>query len=171
MDGSSFLIIRGIIGICIGVLAMVWPGITLNVLLGIFVLYAILDGIWNLVHGLMSDEHSWETAAQGALGIFVGIVTLFWPGVSLLLLVLFIGVWAAATGLFQVAGAVRMRDEINEAWQLALAGVLAVLFGVMLITFPLRGALAMAWVLGLYAAANGLALVALGLRMRSIVRV
>jgi uncharacterized membrane protein HdeD (DUF308 family) len=170
MDGSSFLIIRGVIGICIGVLAMAWPGITLNILLGIFVLYAILDGIWNLVYGLMSEEHSWETAAQGAVGIFAGIVTVFWPGVTLLLLVLFIGFWAAATGLFQVLGSVRMRDEINEAWQVTLVGVLTVLFGVMIIVFPLRGAIAMAWVLGLYAAASGVALVALGLRLRSIVR-
>jgi uncharacterized membrane protein HdeD (DUF308 family) len=170
MDGSTFLIIRGLVGVFIGILAVVWPGITLAVLVGIFGMYALLDGVINLVLGLSRrrDGRSWAHALQGVAGIVAGVLAFLWPGVTALVLVVFIGAWAIVTGVLEIAAAIRLRKEIKGEWLLALSGIMSALFGVLVLAFPGAGAVAIAWLLGIYAAAAGIVLVALGVRLRSL---
>jgi uncharacterized membrane protein HdeD (DUF308 family) len=172
MNGSSLLIVRGIVGVAIGVLAVAWPGITIAVLVGIFAAYAMLDGVTNLVLGLTrtpTHGRSWAQALQGIVGIAAGVLTFVWPTVTAFALVLFIGVWAIVTGAFEIAAAVRLRRVITGEWLLALSGVMSVLFGMLVVAFPGAGAVGIAWVLGIYAAAAGLVLITLGVRLRSYV--
>ena len=71
MDPSSLLLIRGLVGVAIGILAVAWPGLTIAVLVSVFGLYAILDGITNLVLGLTRSHgqgRSWAHAFQGVVG-------------------------------------------------------------------------------------------------------
>jgi uncharacterized membrane protein HdeD (DUF308 family) len=170
MDGSSFLLIRGIVGVAIGILAVLWPGITIAVLVGIFGLYAILDGITNLMLGFSRRRVQsgwWVHLLQGIFGIAAGVLALLWPGVTALVLVLFIGAWAIVTGTLEIIAAVRLRRVITGEWLLALSGCLSVLFGILVFAFPGAGAVGIAWVLGIYTAAAGLVLIALGLRLRT----
>jgi uncharacterized membrane protein HdeD (DUF308 family) len=172
MDGSSFLIIRGIVGIAIGVVAMAWPGMTIAVLVGIFGIYAILDGITNLVLGLTRTPgrgRSWAHAVQGVAGIAAGVLAFVWPGVTALVLVLFIGAWAMVTGVLEIVAAIRLRRYIKGEWLLALSGVMSLLFGGLVVLFPGVGAVSIALILGIYAAAAGIVLVTLGLRLRTSV--
>jgi uncharacterized membrane protein HdeD (DUF308 family) len=174
MDGSSLLIIRGLVGVAIGILAVSWPGITIAVLVGVFGLYAILDGLTNLVLGLMRTRgqgRSWAHAVQGVIGIAAGVLAFLWPGVTALALVLFIGAWAIMTGVFEILAAIRLRRYISGEWLLALSGVMSLAFGVLVFAFPGAGAVSIAWLLGIYAAAGGLVLIMLGLRLRSMMLV
>ena len=50
---------------------------------------------------------------------------------------------------------------------LALSGALSIVFGCLIFAFPGAGALAIAWMLGAYAAATGMVLIALGIRLRA----
>jgi uncharacterized membrane protein HdeD (DUF308 family) len=170
MDGSTFLIIRGLVGVFIGIIAVVWPGITLAVLVGIFGMYALLDGVINLVLGFSSRTRgrSWAHALQGVAGIVAGVLAFLWPAVTALVLVLFIGAWAIVTGVLEIIAAIRLRREIKGEWLLALSGIMSALFGVLVFAFPGAGAVGIAWLLGIYAAAAGIVLVALGVRMRSL---
>jgi uncharacterized membrane protein HdeD (DUF308 family) len=171
MDGSSLLIIRGLVGVVIGILAVAWPGITMAVLVAIFALYALLDGITNLVLGVTSTSthgRSWAHALMGIIGIAAGVVTFLRPGVTALALVLFIGAWAIVTGVFEIVAAIRLRRYIKGEWLLALSGIMSVVFGVLVFAFPAAGAVGIAWILGIYAAAAGLVLIALGLKLRSL---
>jgi uncharacterized membrane protein HdeD (DUF308 family) len=171
MNGSSLLIVRGIVGLLIGLLAVAWPGITLAVLVGIFAVYAMLDGVTNLVLGLTrtpTHGRSSAQAVQGVVGIAAGVLTFMWPIVTAFALVLFIGAWAVVTGIFEIAAAIRLRRTITGEWLLALSGVMSVLFGVLVLVFPGAGAVGIAWVLGVYAAAAGLVLITLGIRLRSL---
>jgi len=168
MDPSTALIVRGIVGIALGVLAIIWPGITLVVLIGIFALYAILDGATNLMLGFnRTHGRSWAHVIQGLIGIAAGVLTFIWPGVTALALVLFIGAWAIVTGVLELAAAVRLRKSIEGEWLLALSGVLSIVFGMLVFAFPGAGALGISWLLGVYAAAAGVVLVTLGLRIRT----
>jgi uncharacterized membrane protein HdeD (DUF308 family) len=172
MNGSSFLLIRGIVGVAIGALAILWPGITLAVLVGIFGFYAILDGITNLMLGLSRREPhtgSWAQAVQGAFGVCAGVLALLWPGVTALVLVLFIGAWAIVTGVLEIIAAVRLRRVIAGEWLLALSGCMSVLFGILVFAFPGAGAVSIAWILGVYTVAAGMVLIMLGLRLRTFV--
>jgi uncharacterized membrane protein HdeD (DUF308 family) len=66
------------------------------------------------------------------LGIAAGIVMFLWPGMSAILLVMFIGAWAIAHGVFEIVGAIQLRKEIENEWMLILGGIISVIFG-----FPL----------------------------------
>ena len=171
MDGSTFLIIRGVVGVVVGVLAFAWPGITIAVLVGIFGVYAIIDGATNLILGFSRNHRSWWHVLQGVVGIGAGILTFLWPGITALALIIFIGAWAIVTGAFEIAAAIRLRKVIRGEWLLALSGVMSLVFGILLLVFPGAGAIGIAWILGVYAAAAGLVLIALGIRLRSLVPV
>ncbi len=170
MPGSTFLIVRGIVGIVIGVLAFLWPGLTIAVLVGIFALYAVIDGVTNLILGVTrSPRHgrSWPLAVEGLVGIAACVLTFLWPGITALALVWFIAAWAVVTGVFEIAAAIRLRRVLTGEWLLLLSGVLSILFGALVFAFPAAGAVGIAWVLGAYAAATGAILVVLGIRLRS----
>ena len=171
MDSSSFLLIRGVTGVAIGILALLWPGITIAVLVGVFGAYAIVDGITNLFLGLSRNSvsgRSWATALQGALGIVAGVLTFVWPAITALVLVAFIGAWAIVTGVLEIAAAIRLRKAITGEWLLAFSGVLSVLFGILIFAFPGAGAVSIAWILGAYTAASGMVLIALAIRLRTL---
>ena len=71
------------------------------------------------------------------------------------------------SGIFEIVGAIRLRKEIDNEWTLILHGAITVLFGVLLMAMPGAGALAMVWVIGAYAIAGGILLVALAFRLKS----
>ena len=131
---------------------MAWPGMTLVVLVAVFGLYAILEGLTNLLHGLMHDDAlgaSSATALQGAIGIIVGVLVSVWPSITTVLLVTFMGSWAAANGVLEIEEGIRFRYEIIDEWLLALNGFLSLLFALAVFAFPGPGAITLAWMLGL----------------------
>lgn len=171
MNGSSLLVIRGIVGVVIGVLAVAWPGITIAVLVGIFGVYALLDGAMSMVLGFSrtaTHGRSWAQVIQGLVGIAAGVLTFIWPAVTAFALVIFIGAWAIVTGAFEIVAAIRLRRYITGEWLLALSGILSMIFGVLVVAFPGAGAVGIAWVLGIYAAAAGIVVITLGVRLRSL---
>ena len=171
MEGSpSLLLVRGILGVAVGVIAFAWPGITLVVLVGIFAAYAILDGITNLFVGMRTSPQrgrSWAQVAQGLVGVAAGVLTMLWPGITALALIWFIGAWAVVTGALEIAAAIRLRRVISGEWMLVLSGVLSIVFGSLVFAFPAAGAVGISWILGAYAAAAGFVLIALAMRLRT----
>jgi uncharacterized membrane protein HdeD (DUF308 family) len=168
MDG--LLIVRGIVGVVFGLVAFAWPGITIAALVVIFGMYAIIDGVTNMILGLSRRPglgRSGWTAVQGIVGVVAGVLAFLWPGVTALALVIFIGAWAIVTGLFEIAAAIKLRKEITGEWMLALSGLLSLVFGALVFAFPGAGAVGIAWVLGAYAMAAGIVLITLGVRLRS----
>jgi uncharacterized membrane protein HdeD (DUF308 family) len=173
MDGSSVLIVRGIVGVVFGIIAFLWPGITIAALVVIFGAYAIIDGITNLVLGFSrTGAHGrWAHVLQGVVGIAAGVLTFMWPAISALVLILLIGAWAIVTGIFEIAAAIRLRRVITGEWMLVLSGIVSILFGVLVFAFPLAGAVGISWVLGVYAMTAGIILISLGVRLRKLVAV
>jgi uncharacterized membrane protein HdeD (DUF308 family) len=162
--------IRGVAAILFGIAAFLWPGLTLSVLVLMFGAYALVDGIFAIVAGIMArkeQERWWMMILTGVSGIVVGILTFMWPGITALVLLYFIAAWAILTGIFEIAAAVRLRKEIEGEWLLILAGIASVIFGVLLVIAPGAGALAVTWMIGAYALIFGILLVVLAFRLRS----
>src|SRR6476646_2648687 len=90
------LLLRGIAGIIFGVLAFVWPGITLLTMVIFYGAYALLDGIFAIGAAFRGGEAQsrWWLIFIGVLGIAAGLLTFLWPGITALVLALFIGVWS-----------------------------------------------------------------------------
>lgn len=164
------ILLRGILAVLFGIAAFVWPGITIVFLISLFGAYALLDGIISVVIGIAQygeNERWWGILIQGICGIAVGLMTFLWPQVTGLILLFFIAGWAILTGLFQIVAAIRLRKVMVGEWLLGLSGVISVLFGITLFAYPAAGALAVIWIIGIFAILNGLLLIFLSLRLRS----
>ncbi len=72
------------------------------------------------------------------------------------------------TGILQIWLAIRLREQISGELLLALAGVISVIFGLILVINPGAGLLSVLWLVGFVAIAIGATLPLLGLRLRRI---
>lgn len=164
------LLLRGIAAIVFGILAFIWPGLTLVTLVLLYGAFALVDGVLSLVAaftGSTKPVPTWWLVVVGLLGIGVGAVTFLWPGITAILLVLFIGAWALVHGVFEIIGAIQLRKEIDNEWMLIFGGVLSVIFGAIILIAPGAGALGLVWAIAGYSIVFGILLVALSLRLRS----
>jgi uncharacterized membrane protein HdeD (DUF308 family) len=162
------LLLRGIAAIIFGVLAFAWPGITLLTLVMLYGAYALVDGMLAIVAAITGGTSAprWWLAIIGLLGVAAGILTIAMPGLTATLLLFFIAGWAVATGVFQIIGAIRLRKEIDNEWLLILGGIISVLFGIGVVMAPGAGALALVWVIGMYAVIEGVLLIAFAFRLK-----
>jgi uncharacterized membrane protein HdeD (DUF308 family) len=163
------LLLRGIAAILFGVLAFIWPGLTLVTLVLLYGAFALVDGVISLIAaftGSAKPAPTWWLVVVGLLGIAAGIVTFAWPGITAILLVLFIGAWALVHGIFEIIGAIQLRKEIDNEWMLILGGVLSVLFGLLVMIAPGAGALGLIWVIASYSILFGAVFIGLALRLR-----
>jgi uncharacterized membrane protein HdeD (DUF308 family) len=157
------MLLRGIAAMLFGLAALFWPGLTLFVLLVCFGVYALVDGLLAILAGVRgSGGRRWLLLAEGGLGFLAGLVALFWPGMSALVLLYVISAWAIFTGLLKVVMAISFRREIENEWLMVLGGVLSMLFGIILGALPGVGLLSLIWLVGIYALIIGVALIVLG---------
>jgi uncharacterized membrane protein HdeD (DUF308 family) len=167
------LLLRGIVAIAFGVLTWMQPGISLAALVLLFGAYSLADGVlgaWAAVAGRKEHEHWWVLLLEGLVGIGVGILTLFAPGITALALLFYIAIWAIATGVLEIVAAIRLRKEIEGEWLLILGGLASVAFGVLLVARPGAGALAVLWIIAAYAVVFGAILVVLAFKARGFGR-
>jgi uncharacterized membrane protein HdeD (DUF308 family) len=165
------LLVRGIAAILFGILAFVWPGITVLALVFLFAAYAAVDGIFAFVAAWRAAEARrqwWPLALEGVAGVGVAVLTAVWPGATAFALLFLIAAWALATGVFEIAAAIRLRRVMEGEWLLALVGVASIVFAALILIFPGEGAVAIVWAIGAYAVVFGILLIALSLRLRSL---
>ncbi len=167
------LVLRGLAGIVFGVLAFMWPGVTLFALVFLFGFYAIADGIGGIIIGIKEHgdhERWWATLLSGLVSLFAGIAAFVLPGITMLALLTIIAVWAIVRGVFDIIAAIRLRRFIEGEWLLACLGVLSIVLGLALLAYPGTGLIALAWWIGAYALAAGAMSVVLGFRLRTMAR-
>jgi uncharacterized membrane protein HdeD (DUF308 family) len=163
--------LRGVVGILFGVIALVWPGLTLEILVLFFGAYALVDGVFAIIAAFTNragHDRWWVLLLEGLVGIAVGIITFLRPGLVTLVLLYVIAFWAIVTGVLEIVSAIRLRTEIQGEWMLALGGIASLVLGVLLLLFPAPGALTVAWLIGVYAIIFGAMLLGLGLRLRKL---
>jgi uncharacterized membrane protein HdeD (DUF308 family) len=165
------LVLRGIFGIIFGILAFVWPGLTLATLVILFGAYALVDGIFAIVGAISGwgkrDDH-WLLLLEGLLGVGMGILTFRAPGITAIVLLMYIAAWALATGVLEIIGAIRLRKEVKGEFWLILSGVASIVFALVLMIFPVAGALSLLWLISVYAVVFGVMLIAGGLKLRGL---
>jgi uncharacterized membrane protein HdeD (DUF308 family) len=163
------LLLRGLLSILFGVLAFVWPGITILTFVFLYGAYALVDGIFAIVAAIRGEGGAgprWWLAVVGLLGIAAGIFAFAMPGLTTVALLMLIAAWALVRGVFEIVGAIRLRKEIDNEWMLILSGLLSVAFGAIMLVMPGAGALALVWVIASYAIAIGIMLSILAFRLR-----
>jgi uncharacterized membrane protein HdeD (DUF308 family) len=171
-DKWWLLLLRGIAAVLFGVLAYVWPGLTLLTLVLLWGAFAAADGILALI-GAFSGKASpvtprWWLILVGISGIAAGAIAFVRPDVAAVALVLVIALWAVVVGVSQILGGIALRKEMKGEWMLLLSGLINILFGGVLIAQPAVGALAIIWVIGFFSILSGLSLIALSFKLKRL---
>lgn len=163
-------VLRGILAVFFGLMALFWPGLTLDLLILVFGFYAILEGILAIITAFLRRERSsywWLLFLEGLTGMAIGVFALLWPALTAIVLLVFIAAWALLTGSIEIAAAVQLRKQIKGEWLLGTSGILSILIGLILLVNPSSGALALVWVIGLYAVLFGSLMVILGVKVKN----
>ena len=163
------LAMRGAVSRVFGLLAAFWPGITLLWLLVIFAAYALIQGVTSAVAAVQNrktNDDWWLMLLWGLVGIGAGVIAFMLPNLTAVVLVLVIGATALASGIVDVVMGVRLRKVIRGEGFLILNGIISIAFGVFVFFFPGAGALALVWLIAMYAIISGLLLLALAWRAK-----
>lgn len=164
-------VLRGIAAIVFGVMAFIYPGLTLAVLVIFFGAWVLVDGIFRAVgaiSGRASDPDWGFHLIIGIVGIIIGLLTFRAPQITALALLIYIAAWALMIGASEIALAIKLRKEIKGEWFLILMGLASIIFAVLLLWNPAPGALALIWLIGSYAIAFGLLAIFFGFKLRSL---
>jgi len=161
--------LRGVLGIIFGVVAFLFPGVTMLSFVLVFAAYAIVDGVLAIVSALRSarmHERWGLLVLEGVVDIAAGALAVLWPGLTILIFVLLVAAWALVTGGLMTAAAFRLHLD-HGRWWLALGGLASIVYGALLIIAPAIGALVLTWWIGAYALVFGVALLVLAFRLRT----
>jgi uncharacterized membrane protein HdeD (DUF308 family) len=162
--------LRGFVAILFGLMALLWPSLTLGILVISFGAFALVSGFLAVVVALgdRGVHERWGVLLlEGLAGFVIGLVTFFWPAITALALLFVIVIWAFVTGILEIAVATWMHRAVGNEWLLLLGGLASVLFGILLAILPAAGLLALTWLIGLYAIVFGGLLMVLAFQWRS----
>ena len=165
------LALRGAIAILFGLAALLRPGIALEALILLFGAYALVDGVFAVVGvfgGTRGGTPRWLLFIEGIASILVGLIAFVLPGLTAILFLYLIAIWAIITGVSEIGMAIRLRRDIRGEWALIVGGAFSVLFGVILAVIgPIAGLLSLIWLIGIYAAAFGILMLITAFQVRA----
>jgi uncharacterized membrane protein HdeD (DUF308 family) len=150
--------LNGLLAIAVGVVILIWPGISLfalTILFGAWVAATGVVGLAAALSGATTQERGW-LALSSLLGIAVGVAVLVWPNISELALLYVIGAYAIALGILAVAGAFYLPIDGGDTALLILSGLVSIAFGVVMFAKPGAGALVTLALIAAFALISGI---------------
>ncbi len=154
------ILVRGIILILLGMAMLIWPKQSLQVFGIIFVAYLFVDGVMSIFQGFSERKEGQSGVGNfvvGGLAIVAGIVILVWPSWSVEVLAYLVAFWALLAGISGVAGGFALRKQPGSGWGWFVAwGVLALVFGIIVLFNPAAGILSILWLVALWAIMAGI---------------
>lgn len=164
-------LIRGLCGLALGVVAVLYPGATLAIAVIFIGAYLIVDGIVTVakaVQVVRSDGHWWVLLLEGILSIAVGLAIFAWPGLSVLSLAYLVGYWAIITGVLAIVTAMRLRVHMPNEWLYMLFAIVSILFGCFVLFAPAAGLVYIVLMIAIYGFVMGVTMLALAFRLRNL---
>jgi len=164
-------LIRGILALIFAAVLFAYPGITLLLLISIFGIFFAISGIFNMVMAYKVKHHRKDWGFlffEGFLSLCFGLAVWWWPGISSIVLVYVFAAWLIVTGVFQLANAIHLAKFIKHTFWLGLIGLISLLFGLYIAFQPGQGALAIIYVIGIYAVLYGVLAVISAFTLRKL---
>ncbi|MBV9922950.1 MAG: HdeD family acid-resistance protein [Pseudonocardia sp.] len=167
------VLLRGILAILFGLFALFAPGTALLALVFVFGAYAILDGVTALALGIRNrkeDPHWVWHLVQGVVSVLAGIIAFVWPGVTVLAILFVIAFWSIVGGIAEIVESFMMRKRGGDGWGWVLAaGIVSVLFGIVLLVSPGAALITLLWLVGAWAIVFGVIIIVWAVRLRRTV--
>ena len=107
----------------------------------------------------------WALLVRGLAAVFFGLAALFWPGLTLLVLITFFGAYALVDGIFALVAGLR-GSEARRRWLLLAEGVLGVLAGLITFFWPGITALVLLYIIAFWAIFTGILEVMIAISLR-----
>ena len=164
---GTLLIVAGVIGTIAGVLALVYPGITLLALALIAGINLLILGVMSLVDAFSGDGDTTTrvlAAVLGLLGIMAGLVVLRRPGESLLAVLIVLGIWLVVTGIVDFVRAFAERRVPRDATAHAFVDVV---LGGLILALPDVSLKTLALLIGIAFIVRGVLSVVRGFQLRN----
>jgi uncharacterized membrane protein HdeD (DUF308 family) len=136
--------LNGLLSIALGVVILIWPGISLYALTLLFGAYALARGLVGIVSAFSAEtsgERGWVVFSS-LLNIAVGIVVLVWTGISALALLYVIGAYAIVLGIIAISAGFWLPLDGGDSALTIVSGLVSILFGIVMFASPGDGALA-----------------------------
>ena len=149
---STSLIVRGILALAVGIIALAWPQVTVLALVILFAVYAFIAAGLQAMRAFSSRTAGpvFGHLLLGLVDLAAGVIALAWPGPTALVLVLIVGVWAVIAGLVEIAAAFGAGEAAGTRAMFILGGLVSIAFGVVLCARPGVGAITLALLFGLF---------------------
>ncbi|WP_374458028.1 HdeD family acid-resistance protein [Nocardioides sp.] len=165
--GWTHLVLRGVLAVLFGLVAMLFPLSTATALVLLWGVWALADGVVTLVQAFRSPRSPVRPAlaVMGLVAIVAGTIAVTDPGLTAVTLTWVIGVWLIARGLLEGVVAVLQPGDQSRIGLFA-SGAVDVVLGLLFVANPGRSAVGLAWLLGLVALVWGAVLLAVGLVVR-----
>src|SRR6059058_2324494 len=164
-------VLRGIAAVLFGIMAFVYPGLTVAVLVLLFGAWVLVGGIFRVIgaigHRASDPDWGWQLII-GLVGIIIGLLTFHAPQITALALIIYIAAWALMIGATEIATAIKLRLEIKGEWFLILMGLLSIAFAALLLWNLLAGAASLIWIIAWYAVIFGVLGIFFGFRLRGL---
>ena len=176
----GWVLASGLVTVLFGLLAFWIPLGAVYAMTLLFGAYAMADGILSIIAAIQGKDsdngHFWPLVLRGVLGMFAGAIVLILPGLSAVSLVIFawtmLAIWSIATGVLELAAAIRLRKEIEGEWMMGLSGLISLGLGIaipiVLWGNPAAGLVTMGWMIGFYALLHGVIEITLALALRKL---
>jgi len=162
------VLLRGVAAILFGLVALLAPDLTLASLVLVFAAYMLVDGILAIVSAIRAARRHERWALfvlEGIVDIVAGVAAFLLPAAALIAFVALLAVWALVSGGLMVASAFRLSRDHGRLW-LILGGAASVVWGALLLIYPITGLVVMTWFIGAYALVFGLSLIVLSVTLR-----
>jgi len=167
-NASTSLIVRGVLALIVGVIAIAWPSVTILALVILFAVYAFLDAGLELARAFSSGRAGPVIGhlLLALLGLAAGVIALVWPSPTALVLTLVVGVWAVMGGLLGIFAGFGPDETAGTRAMFIVTGLIWVAFGVVLFAHPDAGAVTLALLFGLFSLIAGGTMITQGIELR-----
>lgn len=163
--------VRGLFALLFGLAAIFWPGLTIAILIAVFGIFVLVDGLMMLGVGIQARHTSpnwWSLVLQGILNVIIGLVAFFAPIATAMALVILVAAWAVVLGVLEIIAAIRLRRVLGNEWLLIVSGIISVLLGISLVMAPGAGIVVMAWIIGGFSLLSSVVLFSIAARLRKL---
>jgi uncharacterized membrane protein HdeD (DUF308 family) len=104
-------VVAGVVLVVAGVLAALWPGITLWVLAVVTGIGLLVSGVARIIGALALRVEGWGWLfVAGVLSVAAGVLALFWPDATILVLGLLLGIRILFFGISEIAFGLALHD-------------------------------------------------------------
>ncbi len=162
--------IRGLLAIWLGLALLLWPNVNLPIVIVLFGVYAMLDGIWALASAIRSADRrldSWPVAVEGVASVVLGSIALDLPLVSREFIYV-VSIWGIVTGALEIFIARRLPRGTAAHWLWATGGVASLFLGGLILMLPHADLVGVVSVIAAYALLFGVVVSFAAIRFRVV---